>query len=416
MYEEQRARILKLAENKPKDYWRDKAEIPLGSKNTFEDYEEGIIPDNNIITLKVDTRGAQERNPFNCLVAAATGVGKTRLMKNIIKGYWKQGYKILIFEPKSTEMMNAKKIGRGERIHHLDMNEKLPIVSYCPNFIKAYIEKNSTYLLGKVKFYSPSIEKLDYIEIWQSLGLPAKIASLLVDLINRGVNTLEKFEKKIMVTNMNHMTRTAVETTFASMKALQFFGTTKKLDLEKEWEENNIVVVNYLSRDGAMMNTDVGLVLDVVRDIGMKEASQGLDNVSKKLIIFDDAFYYAGISAAAAARFSGMNLAIRNIANCQNNFRTWGIDTIFTVQSPDSNAIHTALIDGCTTKLVSYVENPMALQNKLPFGAFQLLANTKPDMPQLYVDEENYTFQWILVKGKTQWTTFFPFDVTVGHQ
>ena len=39
-----------------------------------------------------------------------------------------------------------------------------------------------------------------------------------------------------------------------------------------------------MSRDGAMMNTDIGLILDLVRDIGIKESRKGLDKISKKLI------------------------------------------------------------------------------------------------------------------------------------
>jgi DNA helicase HerA-like ATPase len=60
------------------------------------------------LSLKIDTRGAQQRNPFNALVCASTGVGKTRFIKNIVRGFYKQGYKILFFEPKSVEMINAK--------------------------------------------------------------------------------------------------------------------------------------------------------------------------------------------------------------------------------------------------------------------------------------------------------------------
>ena len=164
------------------------------------------------------------------------------------------------------------------------------------------------------------------------------------------------------------------------------------------------------------MNSDIGLVLDLVRDIGLKESQKGLKNITKKLLVFDDAFYYAGLSATMGTKFSGgINLAIRNIGNCQNNFRTWGIDTIFTVQSPDPNAIAQSLIDGCTTKLISYVENPSALSNKIPYRAFSLLNPDKPGSSSLYIDETNYVFQWIYVKGKTRFQTGFSLDCSVGH-
>ena len=406
-------KILHLDEEKVKDYWKDKAEVPLFSKRPYYDYD-GDIPEEEILTLKIDTRGAQQRNPFNALVCASTGVGKTRFMKNIIKGFHKQGFRILYFEPKSTEMLNANKMGKGVKLAPQDKNESMPTVCYAPNFIKPYMIKNFPSMLGKMKFYSPDISKMDYPEIWQSFGVPVKPASMIVEMIQNGKADLDFFEKSLP--KLHPATYQAVSTAISSLKASKFFGSTKHLPLEEEWDKGNIVVVNYFSRDGAMMNTDVGLVLDLIRDIGLRESRGGLDKVTKKLIVFDDAFYYAGMSAAMATRASGgINLAIRNIGNCQNNFRTWGVDTMFTAQSPDSNAIYPALIDGCTTKFVSYVENPMALNGKLPFNAFRLIANTNPRDPMLYVKEEEYLFQWIYVQGKTRWYTGFPFDCSVGH-
>jgi hypothetical protein len=401
-------------EDKKEDFWKERAEIPLFSRRPYRNYKDGIIPLGDIITLRIDTRGAQQRNPFNALLCASTGVGKTRFLKNIIKGFWKQGYKILYFEPKSVEMLNARKMGRGKKIAPGDFNESLPTVSYCPNYIRPYIEINYPAMLDKVHFYSPEIAKLNYAEIWQSFGVPVKPASMFVEMIHQGHKSLDYFENHLP--KMHSATFQAVSTAVASLKASKFFGTTKKLELEEEWDKGNIVVINYFSRDGAMMNTDVGLVLDQVRDIGLKESRLGLDKVTKKLIVFDDMLYYAGMSSLMATRGTGnINLAIRNIANCQNNFRTWGIDTISVTQSPNPNTVIASLIDGCTTKFVSYVENSRALSDKLPYDAYQLISNTRPDGSTLYVEEENYLFQWIYVQGKTKWVTGFPFDCTVGH-
>lgn len=406
--------ILRIGEkNTVKDIWKDRAEIPLFSKKVFDEYEEEI-PKEDILTLRIDTRGAQERNPFNALVCASPGVGKTRLIKNTVRGFNKQDFNILFFEPKSTEMMNAQKMGKGRKLAPGDFNEKLPVVSYCPNYVKPYLQKNFPSMINKVKFYSPDITKLDYPEIWQSFGVPVKAANIIVDMIQNGHTDLDYFEKHLPP--MHSATKMAVGTALASLEASRFFGARGFLELEEEWKKGNIVCINYFSRDGAMMNTDIGLVLDLIRDIGLRESRKGLDKVTKKLIVFDDAFYYAGMSAAMATKNTGgINLAIRNIANCQNNFRTWGVDTMFVVQSPDSNAVVPSLIDGCTTKFVSYVENPWALQGKLPFNAFRLISNVNPREPMLYTDEENYIFEWVYVQGKTRWVRGFPFDCTVGH-
>ena len=186
MYESIISDILNLEEEKPEDYWRDIHSVPLFTKKVFYEYENGIVPEEDVIDLKIDTRSAQARNPFNALVCASTGVGKTRLIKNIIKGFWKAGYKILIFEPKSVEMMNMRRMGKGVKIHQLDKNEKLPAVSYCPNHIKKYLEMNFPTMLKKVKFYSPNLKFLDYREIWQSFGVPDKAADMIVNFIADG--------------------------------------------------------------------------------------------------------------------------------------------------------------------------------------------------------------------------------------
>lgn len=420
MFEEIQNKILELDVDFNVDYWKDKYEIPILTKKLFHNYDNGEyidMPDEDVVTVKIDPRDAQSGSPLNMLVCGSTGTGKTRIIKNIIKGFWKAGYKILFFEPKSIEMRNARKMGKGVKLHPKDKNEKLPVVSYVPNYIKDYLERNYPQIIDKVKFYSPSLSKLDYVEIWQSFGIPPKTASFIVDIISKGHSNIDYISKRVLrEQNLHFSTKQAIESTMESLKATNFFGTKKKLDLKKEWDKNNIVVINYFSRDGAFMNTDIGLVLDLIRDIGLQEMHNGLSTITKKLIIFDDAFYFAGKSAEMATKATkGINLATRNISNCQNNFRTWGVNTIFVVQSPDANAIHQNLIDGCTTKLVTYIENPFALSGKLPFYAYKLISNTNPSEPMLYIDEEHYIFQWIYCQGKTRWKTGFSLDCTVGH-
>lgn len=412
------SKMLLEEEQKPEDYWGDKCKAPLLSSKPFREYANGIVPDDEVISMDIPSKDSsvQSRPAINMMVCATTGVGKDRFIKNIIKAYYKQGYRILHIEPKGYEFFNARYKGTGKRIHHLDKNDSLPVVGYCPYFIQGFLEKNNHPLINDVKFYSPQVDKMDYIEIWESLGFQPKAASMVVDMINKGHKDLNMFEKKIMTAPASHLHAASRQSGLSGidrMKTSNFFGTNKKLDLEKEWDKGNVVDVMYMSRDGAMMNCDIGLILDQVRDIGINESKRGLQFVTKKLIIFNDAFYYAGLSAKIAK--DGINLAIRNISNCQNNFRTWGVNTIFVVQSPDSNNIVPALIDGCTTKFISYTENPKQLIGKLPMDAYNLLVNTDPAFPRLYTDEDDHVFQWIYVRGKTKWETGFPFDCTLGH-
>jgi hypothetical protein len=94
-------------------------------------------------------------------------------------------------------------------------------------------------MLNFVKFYSPNISRLDNPEIWQSFGMPPKVANLIVELIHKGHTTLDYFEKHLMRQNLHPSTARATETTLASLKATNFFGSSKSIPLEKEWAERS---------------------------------------------------------------------------------------------------------------------------------------------------------------------------------
>lgn len=410
--------ILKIGyEEKFEDYWKDNALAPILCKHPITHYQGEEVPLDDVIPLRIDTRSAQQRNPTNMLICGSTGCGKTQIVKNYIRATYKQGYRILFIEPKSVEMMNATKKGTATFLAPHDFNDKLPVVSYYPNYTKFYMKKNYPQLMSKIDgFYSHDISKLDTPEIWQSFGMPEKISTIIKGCIEKGFNDLQKIKKEIMSSKHHPSTFQAIDSTFASLEASNFFGSKHVLPLEEEWNKGNIVRLGYSSKSGVMMNTDIGIVLDLVKDIGQRESSRGLQHVTKKLLVFDDAFYYAGLGAAVAVKNSkAPNFAAINIMNCQNNFRTWGIDTIFIVQSPDSNAVLPSLIDGCTSKLITYTENPKAFIGKIPPYAVSMLLGNNPHVRALSVNEEQFIYEWIHVIGKTRIQHGFPFQCSVGH-
>src|SRR3990167_5923831 len=81
-------------------YWKEKKAIPLLMKNMYHEYEEGIVPLKDTFAYKIN-----KNIHTHMLIVGKTGRQKTVMMKNMIRGYWRAGYKILFIEPKSMDMV-----------------------------------------------------------------------------------------------------------------------------------------------------------------------------------------------------------------------------------------------------------------------------------------------------------------------
>jgi len=413
-----------MLEARHPDIWKRRRQIPLLSKKVFEDYDadfdgKRIIPFSEVQTINIP-REPQKTVPFNGLLCATSGVGKTSIAKNMVKGFHKAGYKVLYIDAKSDEMRSAKFKGsktgyKGgkKRMHPRDKNERLPLAYYVPNYVRYTLEQNKSRVISQAKFYSPNIKLLYYPEIWMSLGVTGKATDLIVGMIKKGRSNLKSLGNAISRNRkLSYMTKNASLAAIQNLQRTGFFDTPKTLNLAEEWDEGNVVVISYHNQTGSMMNTDIGLILNQVRDHSTTEKK-----TTPKLIVFDDASLYAGFIATGSSFKYGDNLAIKNIMNCQSNCRIWGINTLFITQSPDSAFIYPALIDGCTVQIIGYTKNPSSFINRIPRPAFTLLLNTITGKGEgLYIDGDSHTYEFILVKGDMKWGTGFPFEATVGHR
>ena len=110
------------------------------------------------------------------------------------------------------------------------------------------------------------------------------------------------------------------------------FGTAKRLPLEEEWKENNIIDIVYLSYDGAFMNTDIGLILDLVRQISIQELRKGgLNNISNKLIIFDvfEPINLGFIFFNLVVRYSSASISVHHMPRSGDFFQIHELDILY---------------------------------------------------------------------------------------
>ena len=410
IYSEINDRILGIEiEKKPKGFWIDKNKIPLIMRRMWHLYEDKEVPFEETFTIDID-----KKNPFHMLIVGKTGRQKTRIVKNIIRGFYKAGYRVLFIEPKKMDMVEGIKPGRGVRLATYDYNEKegLDIVSYTPSCFYDYCKRIlRPSEIKKTNFYSLDITTLDYIEIWMSFGVPIKGAEIIVQCINNKEYDLKHIKDKIRYSDLMGNTKNISIAALDSLEGLKVFDKRfKPLPLKELWDDGKIVVLNFHNKQGRHMNTFIGLAVTMAKNIGQMEKV-----VTKKLIVGDDSFMYLGAMAFNFAK-ADVNYAQNEFANCQYNYRSFGIDSIVIVQNLDIASIHPTIIEGRDEFLVTRTGSSEILRGLIPFNAYMLVTNQNPEKGRvLYSDKKNYYFEWVYCKEDTFWVSGFPFDCVIGH-
>lgn len=386
------------------DIFKENNFIFLGMEKKFKYYENiKNFPDSESVGFNINYN-----NFINLGICAGSGTGKTQLTKNIILGLYKAGYKILIFSPKNDEWTVAKKPGKfSERIHPNNKNEGLPIKSYVPLFVKDYMKDRREYKKSDYTFYSHSINSFRTIEAWESLGFTQTASKYCSGMISEGrCKSIDDVKNSINKSNLMSITKRSAIATIESFTSLNYINDKFNfLDLEKDFEEDKIVVINYFSQEGSLMSADISLLVEKARQYGSKYNSK--KKIKPIIILFEDANYFADPSKVYN------EASIKSILSCQVNYRSYGINPIITYQFPE--VVTSVIRKGSKSMFVSFLMDPRQLQGSISQEAYEKLVKSEKE-GGIIVKPDEYLYQWIFQKDGKEFITFYPEACRVGHK
>jgi hypothetical protein len=409
-------------EVRERDYFKKHGICYLGTTKPYAFYESiGRYPD---LDFRNKDLMGWEINPaehLNLGVVAGSGMGKSKQIKNIISQYHKADWRILVVSPKKDEMTSAKNVGHNVHLHPYTSPERLPIISYCPAFIKNYLTKND-FPTREYRFYSHKITSFNTTDAWISLGMSSKMASYCVKLINSGAVTLRDLQmqmtedilKKKLFMGMDKSANFTIDNLIGTkfidetLPPLDFareWGFSKEYrGISKDYRPNNIVCLNYFSQKGGnFMATDIWRILNQVRQTVQTARKDKFRE--KVLIVLDDVNYYGSKGNPANSS------CIQTITDIQINWRGLGIDNITAYQFPE--VVDGDIVKGSTTKLVSFIEDPNSVSGILTSDAVNVLRWSEDD-GGLVIDKP-FNVQWIYRKDNRDWWLYYPNNVVTGH-
>lgn len=393
-------------EVKETDYFKSRSMCFLGLTSPFDSYWGSTPPENDMIYWDI--------NPgqfLNASVIAGSGSGKTRLLKNIIGQYHNLGYWVLVICPKDNEWTSARKVGRPIRLHPLSKSDKLPISDYAPAYVENYIKRTKLPVTSTMNYYSHRIDMFTTREAWMSLTMTEGMADYCVRQVISGIKTIEQLKKKIQEDKESQIVSYSMwqsgNRVLDNLIGTKYINERLPLiDLKSEWEQGNIVTVNYFSRKGFQMSTDVWKIVDLAKDIAHDNHQRGKNQPI--LILFDDLNFYA-------EKLPWNIASIGAITDCQTNYRRFGIHVITTLQNP--KMVQSDIWENSDLKLVTYIENPDSLSEVLPKEAIYALKAEDEDNGIIY--KRNIfppLIEWILKMPGKDWYRFYPEDCRYGHE
>lgn len=409
MYEQVRAKLFNKKIVVEKDVFKEQGFCPLGMSDRIENYmrnKEEFEKSPDLVGFKINPKDF-----FAGAMICPSGYGKGRHTKNIVKAFWKKGYKILIIDAKSHEFLSANRVGNGKRIHPYDKNEKLPVVGYVPSYCESEIQEH---MKSKFKIYSHKITEFRSRELWSSLGMSDKSADFCVSCIEDGVDDIKVMENRLIQDDtLLGITKKAGLSAINLLIGTKFFNPNRKeIDIKKHWDKDEIISISYFSKSGALMNTDIGTIINRVKQIGAEELKKGTQYVTPKLVILDDCFYYL---SSKETKSDEINLAIKETLNIANNYRSFGMHMLLEVQA--TNLVDFRIIESCNRFFIGKIRRPSSMLDIVPKDVYKVL-NSSGDInepPPLLDDGKRYVREWIYLDG-SDWVRYFPFDVTVGHE
>lgn len=384
--------------------------VPLGMVNPIENYmygdQEEFEQSDELVSYRID-----KKNIFAGCMIAPSGVGKSRLTKNIVRAYQNAGWKIVVFDAKSFEFNSAKKIGKSKRKHPFMKNTKLKVASYVASYVENEVPEH---LKKEFKVFSNNIKTLKTREHWSSLGFSSKSADFCVSQLENGVEDINVLEARFEEDDtLLGITKKSALSSISLILGTKFFNKNRKqLDIKKHFDNDEIISISFFSKGGNLMSSQIGLIIEAVKNIGAEELKKGPQYVTKKLIVMDDALYYLDSSQVKQGETS---LAVKEALNIANNYRSFGLGSLVITQS--SSLIDFKIIESCNHFFIAKIRRPSSLLDIVDKDVYKILNSSggENEPTPLKDDQDRYIREWIFIQG-SKWQRFFPFDVTVGHE
>jgi len=417
-YPKTRSRVFPFS-NLDYDYWSKKGMIPIGSKKPRSSYEDGYIPESDIVTMKFEKVGngnLTSRKAFNNLILGGTGDGKSLIIKNIWYVLQRAKFSCICIDPKSTDSGRAKEIWSEDdsNLAPKMFPDGIPLVHCMP----LWATRNFKHMESNFLTYSLDLSQLDENEMWMGLGisragssvvtraiLSMKSQNIDINLDNLTNRVIKSKSETAVFKQLPENTFSNIMRVFAELEDFKVF--TKERPPLNTWdilngEEPKSICISYNSGSFGFMTFDIGFRI--------KEASRFFFQSKKKNKPFhfflDDAGYYA----VDKGKIQKVNYGLNEILNIGTNYRSLGLGMTLAIQT--TGMIDENVAQNFKNKLISPVFQDVIGLNKLniPHEAIDLLREGS-----LIRDRDQHEFEWIYVDSDNNVLTFFPFTPPCNH-
>ncbi len=408
------------------DYWKERSRIPMGLlfPHVFEEYPfndsgERVIPVGDIFSIPIEAvdegKSFTNRSIFNLLLLGGTGDGKTLQLKNIWWFLDSFGFKIVYFDSaKLDEAARAYLPWRESLSRPAPFVEKDGISLHA--FIPSFVSRDFGDDLDTVKHlrkYGFRLKDLVFSEYWMSLGCSTPAADFLSQVVkdyngsNRDISLADleyelrmgRDDERIHGTSAAQASRT-----ISSLRSNDFFNG-RPLDLMKEWDSKNSVVVAYNDISSAhLMVFDVGYL---IRNASTFSSKQGMK--VPMFFICGDASSYARPNIP----FVELNTALIELGKLSRNYRAKGLNGILEVQ--DLHSIDGGIAQSFKNYIISPFFKDLEGLKRLNVPEIVIDWLKSPEEHGMRKDKDGRRITWIYVNEAGQAVRYEPFTPLCNH-
>ena len=380
--------------------------IPLGTKRPIYEYDLSTgIPEKDIVGIPMQPSNMPfiERKVFNLLSISEPGTKKTQDIKLISWFMQQMMFDLLMFDLKSSDIQRAELPNPyAKNLPPYTKADGIKLKAYYPSFIDNEDELGLTNEERKhFNVYSIDVTQLNRYDFLLGMGLSYKAADYILGKIKQGATDVRKILDEVEFERgktIHKDTVTSIESSLYSfINNNTFSDKHKKIDFNKEWQDENAIVISYEACDEQYMSFDIGLNGFEAYRVRRK------NNYTKPLFVaIDDSFFcMENISEKRG------NLALKFIKNILYGWRSKGILSMVVTHKVD--LMPKKYIEAFNWKIISPLSNPDAL--------------SKIDIPRscvdyvragLYENDKNHIIEKVLV-NKKKWQPYYTFDCPPNH-